>query len=188
MAFRALSAISLVLLFFCSCSDEGKPQFYNIDSTTISEEHGILYAKGKGLNGVVFQLTKNGDTIFRSQYKKGLPDGLWKNWFENGKLHEMRWFSNGSKTGDYTVYWENGTKKQQCHFEKGEYDGSYSEWNSNGKLIRQMHYKNGYEKGSQKLFYDNGSIRANYVVIDGRRYGLLGTKNCVNASDSIFKK
>jgi antitoxin component YwqK of YwqJK toxin-antitoxin module len=48
------------------------------------------------------------------------------------------------------------------------------------------HFKDGQEEGSQKLWYDNGKIRANYVIIKGKRYGLLGTKNCKNVSDSIF--
>jgi antitoxin component YwqK of YwqJK toxin-antitoxin module len=55
-----------------------------------------------------------------------------------------------------------------------------------GKLIHLANYKNGQEEGTQKLWYDNGKIRANYVIKNGKRYGLLGTKNCINVSDSIF--
>jgi antitoxin component YwqK of YwqJK toxin-antitoxin module len=51
-----------------------------------------------------------------------------------------------------------------------------------------MHYKKGYEEGLQQFYYDNGKVKANYFMKAGRRYGLLGTKNCVNVSDSIFKK
>jgi len=51
-----------------------------------------------------------------------------------------------------------------------------------------MNYKNGYEDGRQEQYYDNGKVKANYIMMSGRRYGLLGTKNCVNVTDSVFKK
>ena len=47
-----------------------------------------------------------------------------------------------------------------------------------------MNYYNGKEQGSQKVWYNNGKIKSNYVVKDGRRYGLLGTKNCTNVKDT----
>jgi antitoxin component YwqK of YwqJK toxin-antitoxin module len=51
-----------------------------------------------------------------------------------------------------------------------------------------MTYRKGYEDGLQQQFYESGKVKANYMMLDGRRYGMLGTKNCVNVSDSIFKK
>ena len=43
-------------------------------------------------------------------------------------------------------------------------------------------YKNGYELGEQKIWDKNGEIVTNYIIKNGRRFGLLGKKNCVNAS------
>jgi antitoxin component YwqK of YwqJK toxin-antitoxin module len=54
-------------------------------------------------------------------------------------------------------------------------------------LVKQMNYLKGHEEGPQKWWYDNGKIKANYIIQDGRRFGLLGTKNCINVTDSIFK-
>ena len=47
-------------------------------------------------------------------------------------------------------------------------------------------YENGYEKGVQKIWWPDGRIKSNYIIKNNRRYGLLGVKNCVNVSDSIF--
>lgn len=60
------------------------------------------------------------------------------------------------------------------------------EWSFDGKLSHLGNFENGQEEGSQKMWYDTGKIRANYVIKNGKRYGLLGTKNCKNVSDSIF--
>lgn len=77
-------------------------------------------------------------------------------------------------------------KKIEVTVSNDEYTGDFKEWIASGLLIKHFHYKNGQEDGSQQLFYENGKIKANYVIINGKRYGLLGTKNCKNVSDSIF--
>ena len=37
----------------------------------------------------------------------------------------------------------------------------------------------------QQFWYNDGEIKSNYIIKNKRRYGLLGTKNCVNVSNSI---
>ena len=54
------------------------------------------------------------------------------------------------------------------------------------QIIKSFNYVNGYENGSQKLWFNNGEVKSNYVIKNNRRYGLLGTKNCVNVSDSCL--
>ena len=65
------------------------------------------------------------------------------------------------------------------------YHGTLKEWTKSGQIIKSLNYINGQEFGHQQLWYDNGEIRSNYIIKNNRRYGLLGTKNCVNVSDSI---
>jgi antitoxin component YwqK of YwqJK toxin-antitoxin module len=48
-----------------------------------------------------------------------------------------------------------------------------------------MNYEAGIEVGQQRQWYDDGSVRSNYVMKNGRRFGLLGTKNCINVKDSL---
>lgn len=86
-----------------------------------------------------------------------------------------------------TAWWENGNKQLHYFFEADEYTGTCREWNENGLLVKQIHYLSGHEERAQQWWYDNGKIKANYIIKDGRRFGLLGTKNCINVSDSIFK-
>ena len=44
-----------------------------------------------------------------------------------------------------------------------------------GILIKEMNYEKGYESGPQKCGMTTEN-QINYIVKDGRRYGLLGTK------------
>jgi antitoxin component YwqK of YwqJK toxin-antitoxin module len=194
MVRRALFPNSLlaVCLLYSSCTAVDKETglvSFNADSLLLYNRNGILYKNNAPFSGKIFQLdavTK--DTLLTAAYYKGKEQGEWKRFYANGQLAERRYFEDGVKVKTLTRWWQNGTLQLTCTFANGEYDGTLQEWNENGGLVQQMHYTNGREEGSQKMYYDNGKIRSNYIVKDGKRTGLLGTKNCVNVSDSVFKK
>lgn len=188
---------NLLLLFF-SCSQnktkevvflsQSIPKIYtHKSSTNISIQNDRVLLNNKNYSGYLYELYSNNlDTLSIQGYFNGLQSGIEKKWFSDNKIMEERIYSNGKKNGKQTAYWENGNKKFEFLAKNDAYEGELKEWNVEGKIIHLANYKNGQENGTQKLWYDNGKIRANYVIIDGRRYGLLGTKNCKNVSDSIF--
>lgn len=156
-----IKALAYLLVFFVGCTSQPKgiPQ----------------YAFYPGTN----------DTLSVTAFYNGLEHGEFKRFYENGALMEQRHYELGVKTGVLKTFWDNGQLQRMYFFKQGEYDGTCREWNPTGRLVREMNYAIGYESGSQKQWYDDGSIRSNYIIRNDRRYGLLGTKNCVNASDSV---
>ncbi|WP_445735772.1 toxin-antitoxin system YwqK family antitoxin [Mariniflexile sp.] len=147
----------------------------------------LLYVEDKTYSGFVYELhPETADTLLIESYYKGLKEGVAKKWYDDNKLMELRHYASGQKNGKQIAFWENGNKRFEYTAKNDAYEGELKEWNIDGLLFHLAHYSNGQEEGSQKLWYDNGKIRANYVIINGKRYGLLGTKNCVNVSDSIF--
>jgi antitoxin component YwqK of YwqJK toxin-antitoxin module len=128
----------------------------------------------------------NEDTLSIAEYSNGLLNGKVKKWYPGKQLMEERFYSEGKKNGKQISYWQNGIKRFEFIAKDDAYEGELKEWSVEGKLIHLATFKNGQEEGTQKMWYDNGKIRANYVMIKGKRYGLLGTKNCRNVSDSIF--
>lgn len=184
----------IILICFAGCNTPAKPVLppllmVNNDSGKLSNQNGIVYLNSQLFSGTAFTLFPNSkDTAIIASYLNGKEHGIWKRFYLNGSLKEKRNFENGKKVGEYATWWENGKLQQQFNLQDDEYEGLCKEWNSNGVLIRAMNYKKGHEDGQQQLFYDNGKVRSNYFIVNGRRYGLLGTKNCVNVSDSIFNK
>lgn len=153
------------------------------DITTVQET--VLLNNIK-FTGILYLMQANNiDTLLSEEYINGLQDGVSKKWFTNGQLMEIRHFSNGKKNGRQTAYWENGHEKFEFTAKEDVNEGEMKEWNSDGNLIHRANYLNGQEEGSQQLWYNNGKIRANYVIRNGRRFGLLGTKNCSNVSDDL---
>lgn len=154
-------------------------------NTTI--KNNLLYVDDKIYSGFIYELhPQTTDTLLKAGYYQGLKEGASKKWFVRNRLMEIRYFESGQKNGKQIAFWENGHKRFEYTAKKDAYEGELREWNNDGFLFHLATYKNGQEEGPQKLWYDNGKIRANYVIVEGKRYGLLGTKNCVNVSDSIF--
>ena len=182
----------MLVVLFASCFNKrnaSEVKWYNEADINLQNIAGIRQLNGNAFTGVVYSLAQNKkDTIAVASFVNGLEDGEWRSYYSNGQLKERRYFAGGKKTGVFEGWWPNGRKRLLYHFKDGEYDGSCIDWDHNGLLLSSMNYKDGYEYGLQQQFYESGKVRANYMMINGRRYGLLGTKNCVNVSDSIFKK
>ncbi len=157
--------------------------------TNLQIVNGIVYYQTKLFSGkIVSFFDSSKDTLSIKNFILGKEDGVWKEFYPNQNIKLIRNFKDGKKIDSLIGFWENKNKMLAYYFINDEYEGTGKEWNRNGRLIREMNYKNGHEEGSQRMFYDNGKVRSNYVIINGKRFGLLGTKNCINVSDSIFKK
>ncbi|UQD57657.1 toxin-antitoxin system YwqK family antitoxin [Flavobacterium sp. K5-23] len=157
-----------------------------ISSSNIVYKNDIVFIDSQKYSGFIYQLSNTNDTLEIDGYANGKLHGVSKKWFPSKQLKEIRYYNNGAKEGKQESFWENGNKKFSFVAKQDYYEGELKEWDENGKLYHLAHYEKGQEEGVQKLWYDNGKIRANYVILKGKRYGLLGTKNCKNVSDSIF--
>lgn len=181
----------IALAFGCNLTEKENNLTIKLNSSErgLNVKNGIIFYYKQPYTGYIFTLFENNkDTSTSSGYLNGKEHGTWKKFYPNGKLQEIRRYDNGKKIGKYSAYWEDGSKKLNYSFKDDEYEGLCQEWNRAGKLIKAMHYSKGHEEGRQKMYDDEGKLRSNYRIINGRRYGLLGTKNCTNVSDSISKK
>jgi len=174
---RVLLLVIGSLVLFSSCEREQ----LEVDKASSQLElvNGVLYYQNSPLDGLLIAKYNKTSYEMKLQYKDGRKNGYEKRWYSNGQLAQNRTYSRGVKIGDHLGWWENGISKFEYHFnEKGEYDGNRKEWYKNGQLVRDFNYLNGKEKGSQRMWASNGKIRANYVVKNGERFGLIGLKKC----------
>jgi len=183
----------LIVLFSCKKTEHNSRIKKDIPSSYVSKSNAIhkgdtAYVKDNKFSGILYKCyQKTNDTLLTQNYYNGLREGVSKKWYPDNNLMELRNYSEGKKNGQQVAYWNNGNKRFEYVAKNDAYEGEMKEWNEKGLLIHLAHYnKKGHEEGVQKLWYSNGKIRANYVITNGKRFGLLGTKNCVNVSDSIF--
>jgi len=191
--------VFFILLFFLFSCTENKQTVISKAATKIPSiyiqntnegfllHQDTLWLNNEPFSGFVYELSPSKtDTIFFAGYKKGLLEGVVKKWFPNKQLWEKRLYEAGRKNGLQESYWENGIKRFEFIAKDDAYEGEMKEWAQDGLLVHLSNYVNGQEDGTQKSWYSNGKIKSNYFIIKGKRYGLLGTKNCKNVSDSIF--
>jgi antitoxin component YwqK of YwqJK toxin-antitoxin module len=184
---NSIPLLFLTMMISCSPNEIRLHLKVNEESSIFIQKEGLMYVNNQLFSGELYRLYPNSiDTMTSKHFINGKKEGIWKKFYENQGVSEVRQFSNGQKIGVYDGWWPNGQRKFSYSFKNDEYDGVSKEWNLEERLVREMNYEKGYEQGSQKIWYNNGKIKSNYVVKKGRRYGLLGTKNCVNASDSLF--
>ncbi len=193
---KHIDVFILLLYFLVSCSENKGTVIKSTIVTPIYKSNttegflfhqDTLWLNNEPYNGYVFELVPNTiDTLFFAGYKKGLLEGEFKKWFPNKQLWEKRWYVAGKKNGLQQSYWENGIKRFEFIAKDDAYEGEMKEWAQDGLLVHLANYVNGQEDGTQQSWYSNGKIKSNYFIIKGKRYGLLGTKNCKNVSDSIF--
>lgn len=147
-----------------------------------------VFYKNKFFTGFRYKLSATGDTAFIQSYFNGVEEGTQKKWYPGGRLAEERFYINGKKQGSHKAWWPDGKPKYSFQALDDKYEGEFSSWYPSGLLEKQFHYVNGQEEGSQRLWWDNGTVRANYVIRQGKKYGLIGLKTCINPYDSIVKK
>ena len=165
------------------------PPIYKPESdNNFSKHQDTVYYKDQFFTGFRFSLYPNRDTALLQSYFNGVEEGTQKKWYPNRRVQEERFYINGKKEGTHKGWWPDGKEKIYFTTYDDNYEGEFKEWYSSGLLCKYFHYKNGQEEGSQRLWWDNGSVRANYVIREGKKYGLLGLKTCINPYDSINKK
>ena len=185
---RLLSNLLIILLCVCSCESFNSNASIVINSkdSDIKNIKGLILYKGVPFTGTLIKLQENSnDTISIGNYLKGKKNGIFKRFYNNNSLQEQRKFIMGKKDGEHKGYWDNGKLAFYYLLKEDVYDGTQRDWNRDGQLIKSLNYVDGHQEGLQQLWDNNGEIRTNYVIKNNRRYGLLGTKNCINVSDSI---
>lgn len=173
-----LFSIISSLLLFSSCQDSLSKHVLK-DDKELKIENGILLYQENVFSGDVVAYTSKDIISYSCLYVNGKKQGEEKKWYTDGTLKMERYYDNGVKTRTHRGWWRNGNVKFVYQFNnKGQHDGIAYDYFIDGSPYRLFHYRKGKEEGSQKLYKPNGNIRANYVVVNGERFGLIGLKTC----------
>ena len=164
------------------------PNLVNSTDTLFSQRQDTVYLGDIFFTGYRYTLYANNDTAQLQSYFNGVEEGTQKKWYSDKQPREERFYINGKKEGIHQSWWPDGKPKMYFEAKGDEYCGLFREWYSSGLMSKEFHYANGHEEGSERLWWDNGKVRANYVIRDGKKYGLLGLTICVNPFDSITKQ
>jgi antitoxin component YwqK of YwqJK toxin-antitoxin module len=140
---------------------DGVSTFYGENGRVVATEiyrNGYLLKKGiidkKGvLQGVWEEFYLNGKIKSKGEYKNGKKYSRWEYYFTTGKIEQKGSYdSNGQYTGEWIWYYDNGNVLRREEFRKGIEDGELAEYTIDGIVITQGEFFDGEKEG--EWFYE----------------------------------
>ncbi len=184
----------LVIFSLCSCekkTTEIEQIFVEIPEnivvladTMLSKRQGILFYAQKPFSGFVIDKYPNEKLATQNGYLNGKLEGRQEKWYPGGLKMEIRFYHDNRKVGKHTGWWENGKMKFEYFIKNDIPIKTHREWYPNGQLFSLSNYNNaGQPDGTHKMWFETGQIKANYVIVNGRRFGFLGAKGCMGENE-----
>lgn len=111
--------------------------------------------------------------IAEGPYKDDRKDGKWTKYFKDGMTPKLiGMYSNGRPKGEFTKFFDNGTKKAEGTFIKGKHQGSLKRFYEDGTPAQEKNFNTeGKEEGKQVLYYPNGQVEVEYETSNGVKTG-----------------
>ena len=75
-------------------------------------------------------------------------------------------------------WYESGAPQFAYFYRSDLSEGEQRQWYASGKNYTWFNHRAGHEIGQQRMWNADGSIRSNYVIKDGKRFGLIGAVGC----------
>ncbi|TGN03410.1 toxin-antitoxin system YwqK family antitoxin [Leptospira dzoumogneensis] len=164
----------LAICFFLVACDPAR-----VASTdpSITRNGRIVFYRGEKFYGLLESKSEELGVFRVTSYKNGLPDGIEKDVHSNGQVLAEREFSAGKKIGTHLGWFPDGKKRFHNEYLEGQFHGSQWEWRNSGSLYSYAKFDHGKVIG-KKMWRENGQIYMNFVIYQGRAYGMTGGKLC----------
>ncbi len=147
-------------------------------------EEGIIDEKGLK-QGQFKEYFENGALKSQGEYKDSKPIGEWKYYYADGTMEqEGRFDSRGRHVGEWNWYYSNGNVWKTEFYENGLLEGNYIEYDISGKIIVKGEFFDGVETG--QWFWEIGDTREEGNFIDGQYSGVWKTTD-VDTEKTIFE-
>jgi len=122
--------------------------------------------------GVWRKVDKDGHKLYEGQFKDGLPCGMFRYYYPDGKLKTVSVLSDAGNTARTVSYAGNGRKIAEGNYRNEKKDSIwiyYSDYD--GVLLSEESYASGLKNGSSKTFYSSGNVAELIIYIGGRKNG-----------------
>lgn len=143
-----------------------------------------VYNKAGKKDGVSTKYAVDGSItateIYKNGYllKKGIIDdkgvfqGLWEEYYLNGKLKSKGSFKNGKKYGKWEYYFTTGKTEQKGTYDaNGRFTGEWNWYYENGNLLRKEEFRKGIEDGELEEYSRDGVLISKGEFFDGEKEG-----------------
>lgn len=135
----------------------------------------------------------------KSEKKNNENDGLWQEWClssqfgSSGKLRISGNYKKGMKDGEWTEWYCEGSIKLKGIYRDGKKEGTWIEWYGDGQIHQQIDWHDDKMNGKWLSWHPNGQIEAEIEMRDDKRVGKSiyytreGIKTVTDANGKIIQ-
>jgi antitoxin component YwqK of YwqJK toxin-antitoxin module len=170
------------ILMNCYGPINKSPVNMNMPASALVQKGKYTFFQDRRAAGLVNEYYPSGELHRTSRYEDGLLHGVTRTWYASGEKESERNYDRGEKEDLHIGWWANGNKQFEYQFSEGLYHGTFKEWYENGKLLHVFEYEHGQEL-SAIGWRENGRTYINFVVRNGRKYGLTNARLCFSLKE-----
>ncbi len=179
--------VLMIALSSCYNSVDNAMTIINKKNSSLQLINNDWLFQSQPFTGEIREDYENGSVKSLLKVTDGKLDGASQTFYPNGKTETIRSYKQNEKDGVNSGWWPNGNKRFEYHFTNGTYNGLFTEWYNDGKMVQQIVYENGKDMAG-KGWRDDGKLYMNFVVKDGRRYGLMNANLCYSLNSQRIKQ
>jgi antitoxin component YwqK of YwqJK toxin-antitoxin module len=144
--------------------------FGQVSMEKLTRKNGLAYEQGASnpFTGKAIENFPNGGVKTILEYKEGVPNGEIKSWYNKDVKQAEGFVENGQRIGIWKLYYENGKLKKQSVYLNNVENGEEIFWSESGKIQKKGSYINGKLNGKYEWFYDNGQKKQEGYFVDGK--------------------
>lgn len=146
-----------------------KNYWFSNDSTKgLEKTVEVLIADTSIFHGQYLHFFQNGNLRISGQFKKNIPLGTWKYYYESGLLKQSINYRNDS-VSYWKYFFENGTIKKEGLVKNQLKDSIWTYYYEQGTILKKGEYKKDLQNKQWNYFYEDGENKAiaNYEMGTG---------------------
>ena len=150
----------------------------NYDTLLKKTDNGWLY-RGLPFNGYMVESGRDGAILYKLPIINGLEEGEAFGYYNTGEKLLVRHYKKGLQEGLFTQWWPNGRVRYACLYKADKLNGLQLAYYPTGQIKQESHFIEGEEAGRQKAWTAGGVLITNYTVKNNKKYGIVNTQSCL---------
>ncbi len=127
----------------------------------------------------------NGQRRMSALFNKGVQEGPYREWHENGQLAVSCAYREDEKHGLWQAYYSTGVPSLRVNMEAGFRHGFEQQWHPNARLKSEVLYQKGLRQGEARYYCANGIMQVSALYDKDRETGSQYQYYCDGRSKSV---
>jgi antitoxin component YwqK of YwqJK toxin-antitoxin module len=120
-------------------------------------------------DGVVKEYLDNGALHYDWNYKSGKLEGISKEYFISGEVLEDMLYKNNVREGVSKKYYKSGKLLGERSFKQDQLQGVTKMYYEGGTVFAELNYKDGQLDGESKMYFEDGKIKVIETYSNGQK-------------------